>query len=88
MTTAKCEICGAPCEWANSRSWINACADNPECRAPLGPVQRRYAALTPAMLDALEDDADIAALHASSADVRGDVLHSLIATARIAVGGD
>jgi hypothetical protein len=60
----------------------HVCADNPECRPPMGPRQRGVATLTTQVLDGLEYVADEAEQECQDADVQPSVLRALIDEAR------
>lgn len=84
MDTVTCEICGldAP-EHTMRDTWGgHVCDGNPECRPPMGPRQREVATLTTAMLDDLEDAADVARDRLDDSSVGPAVLRALIDAAR------
>lgn len=84
MDTAQCEICGLDAPVASLYlGWGGyVCTDNPECRPPMGPRQRKVALMPAGLLDDLEWVADEAEKTCQDADVQPAVLRALIDAAR------
>lgn len=85
MVTATCEICGI--EGTPSTldyGWSGyCCANNPDCRPPMGPQKRVVGELSSALLDSLEWTADHAELSCTDAEVTPAVLRALVDVARV-----
>ena len=82
----ECDICGiSEAEVPLETGTFGVFCDRKECAAPTSytPRQRHYAALTPELLDALENEADIPDHEAcGTRRMSGAVLHALVRVAR------